>query len=390
MDTAEGDVILKVTDEESLEQSGNDFKNIDDVTREPTNGALSRRAGHFVESVLDFNPDATEQIDLMDKHLTCAETIGSKARDTLKALEETLDTQSASLVALFTVPGSDRLLDLLSDLTRIAERMTPESRGLSTGFLDRLRECIPGVSTPLKQYFQDIEDLRPEAEKRLRTIGQTITRQQASAALIVQHMEELQELSRPLGRAIRLGQLIDQTLCEALVYEVPRDDPRERFITGSLLVHLRKRVWALHLQMALNRKHLITLELLIQNSRELVYGLNQTRDIMIDAFDRSADLCVRLTRRRIVMGPLAPDRAAPAHDGHRDMPVALSLETLGRDLGRIHACASALKTFLAAGAPIIQSAVGHLHQLRTSTDEAFSHPSSSELQKPVREPYDRA
>lgn len=382
-------MILKVTDEESLEQSGNDFKNIGDVTREPTKGALSRRAGHFVESVLDFNPDATEQIDLMDKHLTCTETIGAKARNNLKALDETIDAQSASLAALFTVPGPDRLLAILSDLTRIAKRMTPEARGLSTGFLARLRECMPFVSTPLKRYFQDIEALRPEAEKRLRTIDQTITRQQATAGLIVQHMEALQELSRPLGRAIRLGQLIDQTLCEALVYEVLRDDPRERFISGSLIVHLRRRLWALHLQMELNRRHLITLELLIQNSRELVYGLNRTRDTLIAAFDRSADLCVRLTRRRIVKGPLAPGRAAPANDENRDMPVALSLETLGSDLGRIHACASALKTFLASSAPVIQNALGHLHQLRSSTDDAFSHPLSSELQRQVREPGDQ-
>ncbi|GAB6096069.1 hypothetical protein JCM14469_23220 [Desulfatiferula olefinivorans] len=364
-------MILKVTDEQSLEGSGNDFKTIGDVTRESTRGALSRRAGHFVESVLDVNPDATEQIDRLDKHLTCAETIGAKARDGLKALDEAIDTQSAVLAGLFSDSGPDDLRRLLSDLARLAVRLSPVNRPLPTGIQARLRERLPAGTTPLRRYFQEIEALRPEAEKHLKTIDRILSRQQAAALLIVDHMEHVQHLSQTLGRAIRLGQLIDQTLCEALVYEVPRDDPREHFISGVLLTRLRNRLQALTRQMDLNRRHLITLELLIQNSRELAYGLHRLREALIGVFERCADLCLRLTRKRIVTLPPGWTRSgAEAEDGRAPAP-PLSPAHISRDLARLTSWVDALNTFRAEGGPIIENTLSRLDELRRLTDEAF-------------------
>lgn len=361
-------MILQVTDEALLEQSGGDYRDVGERARACDTQILASRAGHFVETVLEFNPDATEQLDLMDKHLICVDNLGAKARENLEVLTEQLHEACMALTRLFEGSGPEGLDVILTGMPGFVARLNPDAQ--ESGALSHLLEYVPGLYTPIKRYFLGFEASRTQGETLVRAIDYTLARQKKSAGLAVQLMESLERLSLSLVQAIRLGQLMDQTLCEALFYEVPRDDPRERFISGPLLFRLRRRLAALDLQVALNRRYLVTMEMLVQNSRELAYGLYHARAAIIGAFNRGAELAPVLTHRRMVKGPLAQNTVG-ADDETDDYAATPGLGALKKDLARIVSHEMALKNFLDTGVTVLAQAMDRLNQLRRRTDEAF-------------------
>jgi hypothetical protein len=73
-------VDLHVTDLKSLEMNGfsSDMFDVKDDHEETL--AIKNVANRFVATLLEFNPDATEQLDLRSKHIANVENLGDQTR----------------------------------------------------------------------------------------------------------------------------------------------------------------------------------------------------------------------------------------------------------------------------------------------------------------------
>lgn len=363
-------MVLHVTDRASLEQSGISYHDIGILSENEDLGYLINRAGSFVETVLEFNPDATEQLDLRDKHLACADNLGEKARENISSLLKVQSDMCEAIGKIFQQPYPYWFRNILTGITDVASHMNPDLVELKISKLGRILEYLPRSSTPFKSFFLRFEQCRTIAERVVTSMDRTIAWLKKNDGLLLSQMEQLKSVSMSLARAIRLGLLIDQTLCETLTYEVPHGDPRESFISDDLLRRLRKRVNALHRLMDLNRQSLITIEIVNRNSLELVRGLELNKEAIFKTFNLGPACALALTHRRLVRGTLMDTPTDSESLGIKPTP-EYHLENLKQNFTKILSAEDDLKSFLDLAGPTIRQTLESLKQLHEKTNAAF-------------------
>jgi len=361
---------LCITDKTILEKEEGFFHKIDTFSHTDDMETLKNRACHFKETVLEFNPDAPEQIDLRDKHLACTENLGGHVR---KIISEQFKIQRKTYEEFVAIYQSDRpswFEKLLSGLSQGVEQLSPDLHNLKLNRFHCALEYIPGISTPLRTYFLGFEQSRTDMEQVIESLKHGVEWLQQKSSLLLEHMERLTALSQSLDRAICLGRLMDGALSDAMTNEVPKGDPRKRFINDELLCRLRLRMDILRLQMDSNRLGLITLEILYRNNQELIRGLEQSKDAIVNAFNLGAVCSYAITHQKIIHGGLGQN-LGELELPDRSIKPAQHMENLKLAFNRVLSCDHEIRAFMAGVGPIVERTLSDLIRLQKKTDSTF-------------------
>jgi hypothetical protein len=332
-------------------------------------------ADRYVETVLEFNPDATEQLDLRDKYVANVENLGDRVRTKNKKLIHHLNDHFAVLEKKFK--DSVWISGNIKAISDISSALNPTGYKLKINRLTRFIELIPGIPTALRRYFRHFHSQSKEIDLLMRHLDRLSGQLNDEIGYLETQKVEMSDHCRSFKKAIHMGVLIQQQLGKAHATEIPRIDPRYTFIENEILNRLKERLENLTKQINLNSTCLCSIAVCIENGRELRKGIETLKINFITAHSIGAALALSLARITL------PDLACDSSSIHpeREAPPSPTLETLATAFSMIPTTCDEVLAFIERAQPAISTAVSGIPALFLQTESSFrtSRPFNEEI-----------
>ena len=329
---------------------------------------LNQLAVKFVDSVLDFNPDATEQLDIRDRHLGSIDNLGGKARKNssklVRQLREPLDAVEKQFKEQSWLASS------LNNLEAFSRKLDPRDYEVKETAVTRLLERIPFMPTPLRRYFSLYEPGRKEAEQILSALGKVADVLEKDIELFKSRSRDLSDYCTSLGKAVYLSGAIARCLRAALENDIPDGDPRVAFIEGEMLPRVRGRLPLLKLQLDFNRQCLTALTVVFLNTEELNKAMVRVGESLVKSFNQGG----RMARERFNY-PIDLLEESPAQPGDgpcHDVTRPWSLAELSAAFSQTVTAVKSLKEFMGSAGAAVRQSVAELPRQSDALDAAFA------------------
>jgi uncharacterized protein YaaN involved in tellurite resistance len=189
----------------------------------------------------------------------------------------------------------------LIDLKLQVEDLDPAHFDLNAGWASRVAGYLPGIGTPIKRYFSKYESASTSIDAIINSLKAGQEQLKRDNITLADDQKAMRALTFKLEQGIKLGQLIDQKLQDALNTEVLTDDPRHKFISEELLFPLRQRIQDLQQQLLVNQQGFLTMEMIIRNNKELIRGVNRALNVTVSALQVAVTLALALANQKIVL-----------------------------------------------------------------------------------------
>jgi uncharacterized protein YaaN involved in tellurite resistance len=189
----------------------------------------------------------------------------------------------------------------LIDLKIQVEELDPASFNLESGWFTRALGQIPGVGTPLKRYFSKYENASTTLDAIVNSLKAGQEQLKRDNLTLAEDQKAMRALTIKLEHAVKLGQMIDQKLQDALNTQIPDTDPRHKFIAEELLFPLRQRIQDLQQQLLVSQQGFLTMEMVIRNNKELIRGVNRALNVTVNALQVAVTLALALANQKIVL-----------------------------------------------------------------------------------------
>ena len=264
-----------------------------------SNPDLEQQAGSFVSAVLNFNPDAPEQIDEREKNIAAIETLGAQTQKEASHRSAMLKEPIRKLAQRGEDGGV--VANSLVDLKAVVEDLDPGRFDFKAGWLTRTLGLIPGIGTPLKKYFSRFESSQTVIEAIIRALDEGQNVLERDNITLSQDQKVMRAITHKLDKVVQLGMLIDQKLCYAIDREVPADDPRKSFIEDELLFPLRQRIQDIQQQLAVNQQGVMAIEIIVRNNKELIKGVDRGKNVTVNALNVAVTVALALANQKIVL-----------------------------------------------------------------------------------------
>ena len=189
----------------------------------------------------------------------------------------------------------------LIDLKMQVEDLDPAQVDLDAGFLTRMLGYIPGVGTPIKRYFSRFENASTAIDAIINSLEAGREQLKRDNLTLSDDQKAMRALTLKLEKTVKLGQLIDKRLQDALDTELTQDSANYTFIAEELLFPLRQRIQDLQQQLIVNQQGYLTTEMIIRNNKELMRGVNRALNTTISALQVGVTLALALANQKIVL-----------------------------------------------------------------------------------------
>jgi len=189
----------------------------------------------------------------------------------------------------------------LIDLKLQVEDLDPAHFDLNAGWVSRVAGYLPGIGTPIKRYFSKYESASTSIDAIINSLKAGQEQLKRDNITLAEDQKAMRALTFKLEQAIKLGQLIDQRLQDALTTDVLADDPKHKFISEELLFPLRQRIQDLQQQLLVNQQGFLTTEMIIRNNKELIRGVNRALNVTVSALQVAVTLALALANQKIVL-----------------------------------------------------------------------------------------
>ena len=260
---------------------------------------IERQADEFVSAVLAFNPKDPVLLEVRDQHIAAAENLGVKTQREAAHRSAMLKEPIRKLAA----KGEDggEVANSLVSLKNQVEELDPGKFDLSPGWFTRALGWVPGIGTPLKNYFTKFESSQTVIDAIIHSLDDGKKMLQRDNVTLSQDQKAMRLTTLRLEKAVQLGILIDQKIAYALEREITADDPRRRFIEDELLFPLRQRIQDLQQQLAVNQQGVLAVELIIRNNKELMKGVDRAVNVTVNALNVAVTVALALANQKIVL-----------------------------------------------------------------------------------------
>ena len=356
---------LFVTDQKTLEDDGwlpGPYQIEDDQDEAPK---IRKSAERYIETLLEFNPDATEQLDLRDRHLTTMEQLGEKARK--GSLQVIGEIRHHFPVIEKQLDKGSWLYGNFTDIENLSRSLNPQLNQVSDEPIPRLVDKILFFrATPVKRHLSQFESRRNDAVRLADALVKTADVFEKDIELFKSQIRTLGEFCTSLGRNIYLGRAIEDNLARALEHDVLPEDPRREFIETEQIPRVRKRVTGLKHQLQLNRAFITALTVALLNTETLYKALKRLNSDLVSAF--SMGIAMARERFGMTMEPLAGEEPPPS-----DNPISapLPLTALTAAFSRITELTSSAKAFMPLSLEAFKAASAGLPEFQKKVEEAF-------------------
>lgn len=257
---------------------------------------LSNKADAFVEALINFDP---KNIDQQNANKSSVEQMGAETQKRA-AKQSSLLREPVKKLSEKSGEGGD-VANALIDLKLKVEELDPGKFDFEPGWFSRTLGKIPGVGTPIKKYFTKFESSQTVIGAITRSLENGRDQLQRDNITLLEDQKQMRETTLKLEHTIQLGQLIDQKLQYKLDREIPKDDPKHKFVAEELLFPLRQRIIDLQQQLAVSQQGVIATEIIMRNNKELIRGVSRALNVTITALETAASVAMALANQKIVL-----------------------------------------------------------------------------------------
>ncbi len=235
--------------------------------------------------------DLTEQRD-MSKAVS---GLGDQTCRDLAHRSQMLKTPLHSLVNEAQSGGgtANTLLELQSQVNAV----NPNRVDFSMGTVRRMFSALPFIGTPLSNWFAKYQT----AESVINDIVATLKNGEAQLKRDNITLEDDQiryrEMTFSLEDYIQFGHQLDKNV-EGKINDASTDDGKKKYLQEQILFPLRQRVMDLQQTLAVNQQAVITSEVIIQNNKELIRGVNRAMNVTVIALETASVMSIALQHQK--------------------------------------------------------------------------------------------
>ncbi|MFL1405035.1 toxic anion resistance protein [Marinobacter sp. M1N3S26] len=317
----------------------------------------------------------------------------AQARATVDSLGHALQKESARQSQLLQAPvqqlagraeDGGEVANALIDLKVQVESLDPAGFDLSPGWWSRLAGRLPFIGTPLKRYFSRYESASTVIASIVNSLDAGRKQLERDNITLKADQSDMRQLTDKLARAIEVGKQVDAQLERSMERDHAEDEDLCAFIQENLLFPLRQRIMDLQQQLAVNQQGILTIEVILQNNRELIRGVDRATQVTVSALQIAVTLALSLAHQKVVLdkidavnrttdeliaGTASQLRAQGADIQARAASSQLDLETLKRSFQDINTALDDIAGFRQQALPAMGQAVSEMTRL---TDKAAS------------------
>jgi len=257
---------------------------------------LDGKAAEFVEKLLNFSSDDIEE-QLAKKN--SVEQMGFEIQKRASKQSEML-RQPVKNLSQKADDGGD-VANSLINLKVTVEELDPAKFNFEPGWFSRVMGQIPGIGTPIKRYFSKFESAQTVISSITSSLENGRDQLLRDNLTLQEDQKQMRETSKRLEQAIKLGQLMDVKIQYKLDREIPKEDPKNRFVAEELLFPLRQRIIDLQQQLAVSQQGVIATEIIMRNNKELSRGVNRALNVTVTALETAATVAIALANQKIVL-----------------------------------------------------------------------------------------
>jgi len=257
---------------------------------------LDGLAGDFVEKLLNFS---AEDIEQQQTRKNSVEQMGFEIQKRAAKQSEML-RQPVKNLSQKADDGGDVANALISLKVKV-EELDPAQFNFEPGWFSRALGQIPGVGTPIKRYFSKFESAQTVIGAITSSLENGRDQLLRDNLTLQEDQKQMRETSKKLEQAIKLGQLMDTKIQYKLEREIPKEDPKNRFVAEELLFPLRQRIIDLQQQLAVSQQGVIATEIIMRNNKELSRGVNRALNVTVTALETAATVALALANQKIVL-----------------------------------------------------------------------------------------
>lgn len=257
---------------------------------------LDGKATEFVDKLLNFTSD---DIDQQQAKKNSVEQMGFEIQKRAAKQSEML-RQPVKNLSQKADDGGD-VANALINLKVKVEELDPAKFNFEPGWFSRALGQIPGIGTPIKRYFSKFESAQTVISAITGSLENGRDQLLRDNLTLQEDQKQMRETSKKLEQAIKLGQLMDTKIQYKLDREIPKEDPKNRFVAEELLFPLRQRIIDLQQQLAVSQQGVIATEIIMRNNKELSRGVNRALNVTVTALETAATVAMALANQKIVL-----------------------------------------------------------------------------------------
>ncbi len=272
------------------------LSNVETTAPAPADPALAGQADSVVTRLLTADP---KDVQTQSHNKQVIQSMGLELQRE-SARRSLMLKQPVAKLYKSTNEGGE-VANALVDLKVTVEELDPGKFDFEPGWLTRSMGLLPLVGTPLKRYFSRYESASTMMDAIIRSLKMGREQLMRDNVTLDDDQNAMRLLNEKLGKAIKLGELIDQKLSAKIERELTPGDPRQTFVQTEWLFPLRQRIQDLQQQLVVNQQGILAIEMIIRNNVELARGVDRAVNVTVSALQVAVTLALALANQKIVL-----------------------------------------------------------------------------------------
>ena len=260
---------------------------------------LVRQANDFVAKLLEIKVGDAEQ---EENGQASIERIGENIVRKASSANELLKQPLKRLGQIGGGEGQG-IADALTNLKVQFDEIDPARFNFQAGWTGRMLSVIPGIGTPLNRYFTKFESSGKVIEALFDSVEASKQELLRDIDTLKSEQVQMRSETKRLQNLIITCQLIDQNLSAKVATMDPQSD-EAKYVNTKLLFPLRQRITDLQQQLIVNQQGVLMFEVLVENNKELVRGVNRCKSVTYPALLIGITAAQALANQKIVLNKI--------------------------------------------------------------------------------------
>lgn len=269
------------------------------VQQKKVDPELDRQATEFVGKLLKV---PAEDAEAQEQAALSVESLGVVQQRKAATANQLLQQPLKRLGQIGGGEGQG-IADALTNLKVQFDEIDPARFNFDSGWAGRMASHIPGIGTKLNRYFTKFESSGKVIESLFDSVE--VSRQQLirDVDTLKDEQATMRQATRDLMRYVATCQLIDAKLSAAAANYDPQSE-EAKYINTKLIFRLRQRITDLQQQLVVNQQGVLMFEVLIENNKELVRGVNRCKNVTYPALLIGITAAQALANQKIVLNKI--------------------------------------------------------------------------------------
>lgn len=237
------------------------------------------------------------------------DTIGSKEMKDIQVLSKSLDTPLKNLQQ--SDAPANAIADQLLSLKVRVDELNPAGLNLEAGFFGRLLQKVTGSSS-LNKYVTKFQSTSTVIEAIVRNLDHGAVSLLEQNHIFFDDKKRYMEASAALTEKTAIMLQADEKV-KAMI-EAELDPEKKKFLQEEVLFVLEQHIQDIQQTNLASQQGILALNVLIKNNKELIRGVERTKNVTVVALNIGATIAVGLNQQKKVL-----DTVTAINEGTSDL-----------------------------------------------------------------------